>query len=210
LAAPHARDVFINCPFDEAYREGLVAIVFAVIASGFTPRCALEVMDSSQNRLEKIYALIEQCPFGVHDLSRTEVDPQSQLPRFNMPLELGIFLGAKRFGGDGQAKKKAIVLDTEKFRYRTFISDLSGIDPEAHAGSPREIVRILRNWLQSGAKRLRMPSEAKLLSSFDRFVAALPMLADDAGQPANGLGFPELERLIVAWVKEERRLGQLT
>jgi hypothetical protein len=58
----------------------------------------LEADDSSENRLAKIQAIIEECQFGIHDISRTEVDGDPPLPRFNMPLELGLFLRAKRYG----------------------------------------------------------------------------------------------------------------
>ena len=55
--------------------------------------------DGGQTRIDKLYGLIEACRYGIHDLSRTELDATPRLPRFNMPLELGIFLGAKRYGG---------------------------------------------------------------------------------------------------------------
>ena len=50
--------------------------------------------------------MIADCRYGIHDISRTELDRDSGLPRFNMPLELGIFLGAKRFGAEEQKRKK--------------------------------------------------------------------------------------------------------
>jgi hypothetical protein len=86
-------DVFINCPFDDDYRALFRAIIFAVIACGFRARCALEISDAATARIEKIYKIISECGYGVHDISRTELDEVNQLPRFNMPLELGIFLG---------------------------------------------------------------------------------------------------------------------
>src|SRR5258708_5683890 len=90
--------VFINCPFDRAYKPLFNSLVFATIYCGFRARCALEIDDGSQVRIDKIFAAIEECRFGIHDLSRTQLDNGTGLPRFNMPLELGMFLGAKRFG----------------------------------------------------------------------------------------------------------------
>ena len=52
-----------------------------------------ELDDGGQTRIDKIFALIEQCRYGIHDLSPTELDAVNNLPRFNMPLELGLFLG---------------------------------------------------------------------------------------------------------------------
>jgi hypothetical protein len=106
-------DVFINCPFDDDFAPGFRALVFAVIACGFRARCAREMDDAAETRIEKLYRIIEESRFSVHDLSRTELDPVNNLPRFNMPLELGIFLGAKRFGDAEQKKKRSLVLDTQ-------------------------------------------------------------------------------------------------
>src|SRR5258708_6812462 len=88
------RLVFINCPFDSDYSPLLEAIGFAITACGYTPRCALEIIDSGYNRLTKIIDLIDVCDFSLHDISRTELNPNG-LPRFNMPFELGLTLGRK-------------------------------------------------------------------------------------------------------------------
>ena len=101
----YTRNVFINCPFDEAYLSIFHAIIFTVFDCGYTPRCSLEIEDSSEVRIEKIAKVISECKYGIHDISRTEFDKDTNLPRFNMPLELGMFLGAKRFGDDEQRKK---------------------------------------------------------------------------------------------------------
>src|ERR1039457_427072 len=50
--------VFINCPFDASYRPLFDAIVFAVMALGFEPRCALERDTGTQERLKKIIEII--------------------------------------------------------------------------------------------------------------------------------------------------------
>jgi len=76
------RFIFINCPFDSEYRPLFEAIVFAIYACGFVPRCSLEDGDSGRLRLLKIIDLIDQCTYGVHDISRTELDANTQLPRF--------------------------------------------------------------------------------------------------------------------------------
>lgn len=109
------------------------AMVFAIHDSGFFARSALEYDAAAQNRLEKILDLIEGCRFGIHDLSRTELSAAG-LPRFNMPLELGLFLGCKRFGGEHHSRKACLVLDRERYRFQRFISDIAGQDgAEAHS-----------------------------------------------------------------------------
>ncbi len=85
-APSYHESVFINCPFDGGYKRLFEATVFTVFYSGYIPRCALEIYNSGQVRTEKIFKLIENCQFGIHDISRTELDVESKLPRFNMPL----------------------------------------------------------------------------------------------------------------------------
>jgi hypothetical protein len=88
----YAQRAFINCPFDSEYKPLFEAIAFAVLACGIRPRCALEIDDSSEVRIDKIFKIIAECKYGIHDISRTEVTSASGLPRFNMPLELGNFV----------------------------------------------------------------------------------------------------------------------
>lgn len=107
--------VFINCPFDEAYQRLFDAIVFSVHDCGFSARSALEVDDSAQVRIDKIYRIIADCKFGIHDLSRTEPNPETGLPRFNMPLELGIFLGPGNTGRRSSEKNGCSSLIVKPF-----------------------------------------------------------------------------------------------
>jgi hypothetical protein len=111
-----ARDVFVNCPFDAEYKEKLNAIIFTIYDCGYYPRCALESADSGELRFPKICGLIRDCRYGIHDLSRIELDTSTQLPRFNMPLELGLFLGAKEFSKNKE--RVCLVMDTEPYRYQ--------------------------------------------------------------------------------------------
>ena len=106
-------DVFINCPFDEHYESTFRALIFTIFACGFRPRSARELDDGGQTRIDKLLNIIGDCRYGIHDLSRTELDEHNQLPRFNMPLELGIFLGAKRYGGKAQRQKRTLILDIQ-------------------------------------------------------------------------------------------------
>jgi len=85
----YADNVFVNCPFDPEYEPIFHAILFAVHDCGYVARCALEADDSGDIRIEKILAIINQCKFGIHDILRTELNERN-LPRFNMPLELGL------------------------------------------------------------------------------------------------------------------------
>lgn len=126
-----------------------------------------------------------------------------------MPLELGIFLGAKRFGDEAQRKKRALILDTQPYRYQAFISDLAGIDPKAHGGDPAQMVRCTRDWLLSVSKRATIPPPAQLLASYGRFTVALPTIAQSAGLAPIDIGYSDFERIVFAWLERERSEGLL-
>ncbi len=76
--------------------------------------------------------MIAECKFGIHDLSRTQLDKISGLPRFNMPLEFGIFLGAKFLGENEQKRKMCLVFDEAPYRYQMYLSDIAGQDISSH------------------------------------------------------------------------------
>lgn len=137
--------------------------------------------DAAETRIEKLYRIIAESRYSIHDLSRTELDIVNHLPRFNMPLELGIFLGAKRFGDDDQALKRCMILDTQQYRSQMFISDLAGMDIKAHGGDPRSMVQHVRDFLLTVSRRKTIPPTVELLDSYDRFIIALPALAAAAG-----------------------------
>lgn len=196
-----ANDVFINCPFDQDYSVHFRALVFSIKACGFRVRCALEMEDGGETRIEKLYRIIEDCRYSVHDLSRTQLDPINHLPRFNMPLELGIFLGAKRFGEDMQKRKRSLILDIEQYRYQKFISDLAGMDIKSHNNDDRNTVKLVRDWLVTVSSRRNILSPDELLSSYDRFSANLPLIARLAGLDEASIIFADFERLVLAWIK---------
>lgn len=76
--------VFINVPFDRRYKKLFDGLVFAVHACGFVARCAREQDDGSQVRVDKLYDIIADCRYGIHDLSRTSLDSANRLPRYQI------------------------------------------------------------------------------------------------------------------------------
>lgn len=157
--------------------------------------------DAAETRIDKLYRIIAESRYSIHDLSRTELDAANGLPRFNMPLELGIFLGAKRFGDEDQSQKRCMILDREQYRFQMFISDLAGMDIKAHAGDPRTIVQHVRDFLLTVSRRKTIPPTVELLESYDGFISALPDLAVTSGLNPADLRFPDFERLAQAWVR---------
>ena len=167
-------NVFVNCPFDANYKPLFDAMVFAVYDCGFIARCALEEDDASEVRIDNIYNIIADCRYGIHDISRTELDRDSNLPRFNMPLELGVFLGAKKFGIEEQKTKKCLVLDREQYRYQQFISDIAGQDIQAHNDSSKKVIMHVRNWLRNASRRETIPGGSIIWRRYQEFRRDLP------------------------------------
>ena len=170
------RGVFINAPFDHTHWDLFHAMVFTVLDCGFDPRCALEADDGSQVRIEKLFSIIEDCRLGIHDISYTALDPATGLPRFNMPLELGIFLAAKRFGNPRQRQKNCLILDGEPYRYQKFISDIAGQDIRSHQREPRQAVQLVRNWLRNAEREKAIPSDEIIWSRYESFRQDLPLI----------------------------------
>jgi hypothetical protein len=200
----HNRDVFINCPLDRKYRPLLRALLFGVHDCGFRARSALEVEDSGEVRVAKILRIIGESPLGIHDISRVEPDPDTNLPRFNMPLELGLFLGAKAFGATDQQTKRCIVLDKEPFRYQKFCSDIAGQDIQAHDGRTHRAIEIVRNWLSTSpaAQGTVIPSGSVIAARYEAFRKALPDGCVQLQLNPRRLTFGDNVLLVVAWLKE--------
>ncbi len=97
-SADFDRSVFINCPFDSEFLPLAQALVFSILRLGLEPRIATERADSGETRVQKIRELIRSSRFSIHDLSRMEPLGPHDLPRFNMPFELGLDLGCRYYG----------------------------------------------------------------------------------------------------------------
>ena len=194
-------NVFLNCPFDSAYKQLFDAMVFAVHDCGFIARCALEEEDASQVRIDKIYNIIVDCRYGIHDISRTELDEDSGLPRFNMPLELGVFLAAKKFGTNEQKIKNCLILDSEQYRYQQFISDIAGQDIQAHNNDPKEMIIVVRNWLRNVSKCETIPSGSIIWKRYQEFMGDLPQLAQEYQLKVDELIFNDYTSVITRWLR---------
>jgi hypothetical protein len=188
--------VFINCPFDSDYQPLLEAIVFAVSACQYTPRCASEIIGSGYNRLHKILDLIDICDLSIHDISRVELT-KNQLPRFNMPFELGLALGRKT---NKEHAAKLLVLDCEPLRYLEFLSDLRGCDPLAHKGNPHTVITQVRNWLSS-YHMMPLNGPAHLIEWFKAFSKDLPDICLAWGFDRQDMPFKDLVFSVHYWLE---------
>ncbi len=127
-------------------------LIFTIFALGLWPRYSLERSDSGEVRIEKIIGLFSESRFGIHDLSRCQANAAGEMFRLNMPLELGLDLGARTFGGVPFAEKRILILEEERYRFQKAISDISNSDIKAHLGQPAELVRVVRDRLVHEAK----------------------------------------------------------
>jgi hypothetical protein len=146
---PFEKNVFVNCPFDDAYLPLLKPLLFCILDLGFEPRIALERLDSGESRIEKIIELIEESKFAIHDLSRLRAEKAGDFFRLNMPFELGLDVGCRRFRGGQWAQKRCLILEAERYRYQAALSDLSNSDIAVHGNEPVTLVGEVRNWLNS-------------------------------------------------------------
>jgi hypothetical protein len=153
---------------------------FTIQLCGFAPRCALDLKDSSESRFHKILDLIGECGLSIHDISRVQLDPDSKLPRFNMPLELGADLGLRIKGPKIHRDRRLLILDSEKHQYDITMSDLSGQDIEAHHNSEPEIIACVRDWLNVGPKHGGpLPGADAIQADFAKYKIIVPDLIRD-------------------------------
>ncbi|MFN0080340.1 MAG: hypothetical protein ACKVY0_28060 [Prosthecobacter sp.] len=200
--ADYGKNVFINCPFDEEYLPLLRAITFTVTFCGFNARCALEVQDASEVRLAKILRLILESRLSIHDISRTALDRENGLPRFNMPFELGICVGAAHFGGKSQAQKRLLVLDVERYRFQKFLSDIAGQDIKAHHNDQPTAISVTREWLNDFHSGGSLPGGKAIAAQYRRFCDRIPTMLKAIRLHESEVLFSDWKRLIEQWLKE--------
>lgn len=165
---------------------------------------ALDSQDSGEVRFHKIVDLISTCQYGIHDLSRCTAEEKGEFFRLNMPLELGLDLGARYFGSDQLRKKKCLIMETERYRYQKAISDIGGSDIKAHKNSPDEVIRIIRDWLVTDAKPRWCPPASEILARYFDFLAdehdRIVKLVWQPNEVAR-IQVPEFKRNAGAWIR---------
>lgn len=193
-------NVFLNCPYDAAYKDLFFATVFAVLCCGKTPRCALERIDSGENRLDKIFGLIRQSRYSIHDLCRIEL-ASNGYPRFNMPFELGLWIGFSELNSRAKDRntRSCLVVDEEAHRYRDFLSDLSGRDITIHEASPEKLIVAIRDFLQS-LDPVPLPGPKQVLEMYVLLLQDWPDLCSSAGMIPDSSSFADMAHLIHKWL----------
>ena len=176
--------------------------MFAIHDCGLVARCALEDDDSSRIRVDKIYDLISESRYGIHDISRVTLDHARHLPRFNMPLELGLWLGATRFGSKRDRQKRALVLDSLPYRYQIFCSDIAGQDLRFHNNDPAILIRRIRNWLRNSPeyKNIAFPGADTIVKRYSKFREKLQVTCRNQRLNIKVLEFNDYATFVTSWL----------
>jgi hypothetical protein len=199
---PFETNVFINCPFDKFYTPLLKPLLFTVLYFDLQPLIS-ETKSSGQVRVEQIKKLIFNSKYSIHDISRSEALQANDLPRFNMPFEMGLDLGCQAFGKGKRVFKKSLVLEKTKYHYLKVISDISGQDIESHNDNPEELIRKVRNWFAAVLNN-HQPSPTLIWDDYNKFLIDITeMLKKDAfsDDDIESLPFSNFILLARRWIR---------
>lgn len=120
-----------------------------------------------------------------------------------MPLELGIFLGSRKYGQAEQREKRVLILDHEEFRYLKFISDIRGQDIKAHNSDERIVITLVRNWLRNAlaGAGISIPGGALIFKRYKIFQDELPDLCEFFRLDPNELIFNDYIQVVEEWLE---------
>jgi len=163
--------VFLNIPYDKEFEDLYVAYIVGLTQLGLRVNATLAV--PNQGRLEAIIGLIDESNFSIHDLSR--IKSSKGIPRFNMPLELGLALYRSHAT---KRRHRVYVFESKPYRTQKSTSDINGIDPQIHHGTARGVMAGLRNILRQPGDVTTVP---EMLISFRAVQRKLPELRLNAG-----------------------------
>lgn len=163
-------NVFINCPFDKDYIPLLRTLTFVLLYLELEPNLS-QTLSSLTIRINQIKQHIKNCKFSIHDLSRSKALSKGELPRFNMPYELGLDIGACEYGGKKLQTKKALVLETDRYHYQKVLSDIAGQDIANHNDDPKTLTLKIRNWISDNSPGRIIPNQTIIWYAFNNFSA---------------------------------------
>ena len=92
-------------------------------------------------------------------------------------------------------------MDTYKYRYRKFISDISGQDIFAHGNSPKKAIRGIREWLKIESKRTTIPGGDKIYKRYLVFQKDLPLFCKKRHLRVKELTFVDYSEAVSIWLQ---------
>jgi hypothetical protein len=124
-------------------------------------------------------------------------------------LELGMFLGAKRFGNAEQRQKSCIIFDVERYRFQKFISDIAGQDIAAHHGDPLKATKAVRDWLSNATPdSIRVPGGTSIASRYALFRSELPTMCAKLHLRVDELTFNNYVVQVEEWLTLNARINE--
>ena len=67
------------------------------------------IREYAEEKIDKISELIRESLYSIHDLSRLKSSQVGEFYRMNMPFELGVEYGCRRFGAEPLRRKRCLV-----------------------------------------------------------------------------------------------------
>lgn len=170
LASSEMSDpVFVNVPYDKEFEHLYLAYIVGLVALGLSPRPAIALSDD-KTRFNKIVGLIDECSYSIHDLSRVQPSQENGLPRFNMPLELGMALyRAYKFPDE----HRVYIFEEENYRLQKSTSDLNAFDVQIHNGTPKGVMVQLRNTFVRESSESTVPEMLEVLRALKKVLPKL-------------------------------------
>ncbi len=163
--------VFLNIPYDRKFEDLYLAYIVGLTQLGLRVNATVAV--PNQGRLETIISLIEESSFSIHDLSRIELS--KGIPRFNMPLELGLALFRSHVT---RGRHRVFVFESKPYRAQRSTSDINGIDPKIHNGTAKGVMAGLRSVFRQPGDVTTVP---EMLLSYRAVRKRLSLLKLNAG-----------------------------
>jgi hypothetical protein len=118
-----------------------------------------------------------------------------------MPLDFGIFLGAQKFGPPKQKQKSCMIFDSDKYRYREFISDISGQDIKEHENDYKEVINKTRNWLNTFTLLQPLPGAAVMIKKYDDYLIDKPTVFANFNLTEEDVQYADKTQIIEEWIK---------
>jgi len=117
---------------------------------------------------------------------------------------LGLFVGAARFGPPEQRRKVSLILDSDRYRFQKFISDIAGQDIYAHGNEPEEAIKSLRKWLSS-MNGLTLPGGMSIVKRYRSFRQQLPEILAELDIEPDEATFSDYANFVESWLADKPR-----
>ena len=178
--------VFLNYPFDDAFSSLADGMSFAVIAGGLLPVSAYDLTAPDRSRLEMLVDAIGCCHYSAHDFSRSQGYGNQNFARMNMPIEMGMALFHAL--QTQRREHRCIFFVSTAHEYKTFASDLAGLDPRVHDNDGVRLLTDMYDWLRGIVPSALFNSQPTIdvVEKFEVFKAEKKRLKGaNGGQPSH-------------------------